>query len=75
MPKLPQVSGKQTIKVLQKFGFSVASQRGSHIKVIHKGGRVAIIPKRKIIKKGTLKKGILNPLSISVKDFINALKK
>jgi predicted RNA binding protein YcfA (HicA-like mRNA interferase family) len=31
LPKLPRVSGEQTIGVLQRFGFEVARQRGSHV--------------------------------------------
>jgi len=34
MPKLPQVSGKETIKALQKIGFTVAGQKGSHVKLV-----------------------------------------
>lgn len=32
MPKLPIVSGKDVIKALQKIGFSLSGQKGSHIK-------------------------------------------
>lgn len=37
-------------------------------------GRVVTVPNHTSIKKGTLKKGILNPLGISVEALINALK-
>lgn len=73
MPKLPVVSANQLIKVLKKLGFGIVSQQGSHIKMRHSDGRIAIIPNHKTIKKGTLKKGILNPLSISVKELIDLL--
>ena len=33
MPKLKQLSGKDVIKILKKFGFEVHSQKGSHIKL------------------------------------------
>jgi len=33
MPKLPIVSGKETVKALSKIGFSVIKQEGSHIKL------------------------------------------
>ncbi len=36
MSKLPQVSGKDTIKALGKIGFTVLSQRGSHVKLARK---------------------------------------
>ncbi len=33
MSKLPHVSGKDTIRALQKIGFSVIQQQGSHVKL------------------------------------------
>lgn len=73
MPKLPIVSGPDLVKVFKKIGFIFVSQRGTHIKMSHPDGRVAIIPNHKTIKKGTLKKGILNPLNISVETLIKIL--
>ena len=55
-------------------GFIEVSQKGSHIKMKASDGRVAIIPNHKFIKPGTLKKGILNPLGITVEDLIKYLK-
>ena len=73
MPKLPQVSANQLIKALGKLGFRVTSQKGSHIKMSDRKGRITTIPNHKNIKKGTLKKGILNPLEISVEELIKLL--
>ncbi|MBI2009916.1 MAG: type II toxin-antitoxin system HicA family toxin [Candidatus Chisholmbacteria bacterium] len=75
MPKLPVVSGKDLVKVLGKIGFTKVSQKGTHIKMQHLDGRVAIVPQHKSLKKGTLKKGILNPLGISVEVLMRLLKK
>ena len=74
MPKLPTVSGKKLTKALKILGFSISSQKGSHIKMDHSDGRTVIIPNHKEIKRGTLKKGILNPLHISVEELIKILK-
>ena len=73
MPKLPVVSGSQLVKALHKIGFAKISQKGSHIKMHHPDGRIAIIPNHKEIKHGTLKKGILNPLCISAADLSKLL--
>ncbi|MBI4066424.1 type II toxin-antitoxin system HicA family toxin [Candidatus Gottesmanbacteria bacterium] len=73
MPKLPVVSGQDAVKALKKLGFSHVSTRGSHMKLVHPDGRIATVPNHKTLKKGTLKKGILNPLSISVEQFIDQL--
>ena len=74
MPKLPQVSATELVKAFQNMGFVKASQKGSHIKMKDSRGRTAIIPNHKHIKPGTLKKGILNPLDISVAELVKHLK-
>jgi len=74
MPKLPVISGKDLIKILSRLGFVIISQKGSHIKMRHSDGRTAIIPNHKSIKKGTLKKGVLNPLGISVEECVKLLR-
>ncbi len=68
MPKLPVVSGKELVKALEKAGFTLSSQRGSHIKMKHRDGRMVIVPNHRTIKRGTLGKGILKPLGISVEE-------
>ncbi|MFH1840740.1 MAG: type II toxin-antitoxin system HicA family toxin [Candidatus Shapirobacteria bacterium] len=77
MPKIPVVSGKKVIKVLNKIGFETVSQKGSHIKLIRqKRGKVEIliVPKHKEIHRGTLKNGILNQIGLEVEEFIKLLK-
>jgi len=74
MPKLPVVSGHDLVKAFKKIGFIFISQRGTHIKMKHPDGRIVIIPNHRTIKKGTLKKGILNPLNIPVEELIKLLK-
>lgn len=75
MPKLPQLSGAELIKALGNLGFEAVSQKGSHVKLVHPDGRIAIVPNHKVIKPGTLKKGILNPLGISVDELVGVIKK
>lgn len=74
MPKLPVVSGKELIRALGKIGFVFIRQRGDHVVLKHPDGRIVTIPLKKEIKKGTLKKGILNPLNITVEELIDLLK-
>ena len=74
MPKLPVISGKDLVRALQKSGFGFISQRGDHVKLRHADSRTAIVPLHNHIKKGTLKKGILNPLHITVEELINLIK-
>ena len=57
MPKLPQVSGSDLVKLLQSLGYEVVRQRGSHIrlkKITAVGEHAITIPAHKVIAKGTL---------------------
>ena len=80
MPKIPRnVSGRQMVKLLEKYDYYVAKKRGSHIRLIShfKGSEHKItIPDHKQIKIGTLNnilKDIGNYLKISKEDLINDL--
>lgn len=56
MTKYSPVSAKELIKLLERNGFSVVSQRGSHIKLckqLNSGKITLIVPNHKVIKKGT----------------------
>jgi len=53
MPKLPVISGTEAIKALERLGFSVVRQRGSHI-VLRKGSSGCVVPNHHELKAGTL---------------------
>ncbi|KXG73766.1 hypothetical protein AN618_24640 [Fervidicola ferrireducens] len=65
--KLPVVSGLEVIKALAKAGFYRVSQRGSHVKMRHPGGRIAIIPLHDELAPGTLR-SILKQAGLSVEE-------
>lgn len=72
MGNIPQVSGKQVIKALQKIGFQSVRQRGSHIRlsrIKNNTKQLLTIPNHKIIRKGTLLNGILKPINLSLEEF------
>lgn len=76
MPKLPAVSGKKVIKVLQKIGFIKVSQVGSHIKMqrqLEDRIQTVTVPNHREIRKGTLRNGILKPINLTVEEFIRLL--
>ena len=57
VPKLPVVSGKQLLKALNKIGYEVVRQRGSHVRLTKKQREREhhiTIPMHKEIKRGTL---------------------
>jgi len=71
MPKLPRVSGAEAVRALQRLGFAVARQRGSHI-VMRRGSTGCVVPNHRELKTGTLA-GVLKQAGVAVEDFINAL--
>ena len=79
MTKLPVVSSKQIIKVLQKAGFEYAPKRGkgsplAFVKKDTDKTRLVIILDRKDIPTGTLL-AILDQAGLSREEFIELLKK
>lgn len=75
MPKLPILSGKEIIKVLNKFGYIEIRQKGSHVilkKFIESKEIGCVVPLHKEVAVGTLK-GILKQANISPAEFISNL--
>jgi predicted RNA binding protein YcfA (HicA-like mRNA interferase family) len=70
VPKLPQVSGAETVRRLERLGFVVVRQRGSHL-VMRRGASGCVVPTHREMKVGTLA-GILRQASVSVEEFISA---
>ncbi|HEX6109704.1 MAG TPA: type II toxin-antitoxin system HicA family toxin [Ktedonobacteraceae bacterium] len=72
-PKLPRVSGEQVITVLQRFGFVVTRQRGSHImlkKRISKEEEIGcVVPLHRELAIGTLR-SILRQARITPEEFM-----
>lgn len=56
------------LTLLESIGFVQVSQKGSHVKVRHPDGRVAIIPLHRELAIGTLR-SILRQAGISMDDF------
>ena len=80
MPKLPQVSGDDIVRLLNSLDYKVIRQRGSHIrlkKIAQLGEHNITVPAHKVIAKGTLS-DILNKISlwnnISKQDLLKRLK-
>lgn len=71
MPKLPAVSGRDTIRALEHLGFIVVRQRGSHI-VMRRDSSGCVVPNHRELKLGTLA-GLLKQAGVSPEEFIEAL--
>ena len=71
MPKFPGLSGKEKVRALEKLGFHVARQSGSHI-LMRKGEKGCVVPNHKEVKVGTVN-GVLRQANISPEDFQKSL--
>jgi predicted RNA binding protein YcfA (HicA-like mRNA interferase family) len=74
MSRLPQVSGAEVVRALQKAGFSVRRQHGSHI-ILRREDPFAqtVVPNHRQIDRGTLR-AILRQSGLGVEDFTKLLQ-
>jgi len=72
MPRLPRLSGRGTIRALERLGFVQIRQRGSHI-VLQRGSTTCVVPQHRELKLGTLS-AILAQAEISAEELLAALK-
>jgi predicted RNA binding protein YcfA (HicA-like mRNA interferase family) len=73
MSKLPQISGSKRINALQKIGFYVVRQKGSHI-ILRRDNpyKRLVIPNHKTLKKGMLN-DIIKDAGLTVDEFIDLI--
>jgi predicted RNA binding protein YcfA (HicA-like mRNA interferase family) len=71
--KLPSISGKECIKVLEKIGFYQKRQESSHI-IMRRDEPFAqvVVPNHSEIAKGTLR-AIIRDIELSVEEFVTLL--
>lgn len=73
MSRLPQLSGMECVKALQKAGFVVRRQKGSHIIMTSQDPyRLVSVPNHKTLKTGTLR-AIITQSGLSVEEFLDLL--
>jgi len=70
--KLPRdISGGEAVKTLERLGFSVTRQTGSHVRMAQ-GSRRVTVPMHRELVVGTLQ-SILRQAGVGLDDFIKAL--
>jgi predicted RNA binding protein YcfA (HicA-like mRNA interferase family) len=73
VPKLPQTTGAELVRALQKVGFVITRQRGSHVQLrrAESDGTITTFPvpvhAGKTLKRGTLK-GILRKADLDAEE-------
>ena len=72
MSKLPLLNAREIAKVLNKLGFELKRQEGSHMFFEHLDGRTTVIPNHpgEDIDRGLLNKIVKHDLQLSREDFM-----
>lgn len=70
-PSLPRLSGAEVVRALEKLGFAVARQKGSHV-VVRRGAAGCVVPLHRELKLGTLS-GVLKQAGVTAGEFMQAL--
>jgi predicted RNA binding protein YcfA (HicA-like mRNA interferase family) len=72
--RLPSLTGRDIVSALEKAGFSVQRQRGSHVFLKNPDGRATVVPvhKGETIGPGLVTK-ILRDVELSREDFLKLL--
>ncbi len=73
MSKLPVISGKKCVKALQKAGFVIKRQHGSHI-ILRRNNPFSqlVVPNHKELDRGTLR-AIIRQSGLSIDEFMELL--
>lgn len=72
MPKLPIISGNAVIKKLEKHGYAMVRQKGSHVRLRHFNQsefKSITVPLHKTIKPGLLNQ-IIKDAKLTIEEFI-----
>lgn len=73
MTKLPLLTAREMAKILEKLGFELKRQEGSHMFFAHPDGRTTVIPNHggEEIDRGLLNKIVKQDLHLSREEFMN----
>jgi len=66
---LSNISGKEAVKIFQKFGYILDHQTGSHIILYHESRPTLSIPNHKELAPGLLR-GLIRKSGLTVDDFL-----
>ena len=72
MVKIPVLSGKELIKALERNGFQIVRQKGSHVS-LRKGEFRTVVPLYSDLSKGTLL-GIIKQCGLTKEKLVELLK-
>ena len=73
MSRLPVISGRELIKILERIGFEQKRQKGSHV-ILVKDNKVTVVPLHKEVDRGTLIE-IIRQCGMKRNEFIELISK
>lgn len=76
MSKLPLISAAQLARILEKAGFELRRQSGSHMLFFHPDGRSTLVPHHsgEKIDRGLLNKIVKKDLKMDLEEFMRLLE-
>ena len=70
MAQIPLLSGREVVRIFERFGWQVARQRGSHIVLVKEGGRATLsVPDHKEVARGTLR-SLIRAAGLTAEEFL-----
>ncbi|MFZ5768532.1 MAG: type II toxin-antitoxin system HicA family toxin [Bacillota bacterium] len=66
------MSGDDVVRALRRVGYSVARQRGSHMRLVCPGRKAVTVPRHRELKPGLLRR-ILADAGLSLEEFVRLL--
>ena len=72
MPPLPIISGHQCVRALERSGYRVLRQRGSHVRLVADSRPPVTVPLHDQLDRGTLR-SIIRTVEFTVEQFIDLL--
>lgn len=73
MPALPIISGAECVAALERLGYAVVGQKGSHVRLHCDGRGPVTVPMHRELKRGTLR-SIVRSVDLTVDDFLALLR-
>jgi predicted RNA binding protein YcfA (HicA-like mRNA interferase family) len=70
LSKLPTISGREIVKVLEKIGFAIVGRKSSHVRLKRQRGKevlIVIVPMHRELAKGTLR-SVLRQSNLTMED-------
>jgi predicted RNA binding protein YcfA (HicA-like mRNA interferase family) len=70
MAQVPLLSGREVVRVFEKFGWQVARQRGSHIILVKERARATLsVPDHKEVARGTMRT-LIRAAGLTAEEFV-----